>query len=167
MDICLIAALSDNQVIGVNNQLPWHLPSDLANFKALTLNKPVVMGRKTYESIGRLLPHRRNIILSHQSNYQVAGAEVVASLEDGLKLLGDEEQVMVIGGEAIYRLAMPYANRLYLTRVNCTLKGDCFFPEINRSDWSQVVCQSHPADETHQYSYDFLVFDRVAGTLKR
>lgn len=154
MKVSLIAALSKNLVIGNEGKIPWHLPEDLKRFRAITLGKPVIMGRKTYESIGRLLPGRPNIILTRTPDYRVEGAYVVASLEEGLKIAENlsAEEVFVIGGGEIYRLAMPIADRLYLTYVNQTYEGDSTFPEWNPTDF-QIEAQEDHADAAIPFKY--------------
>lgn len=157
--ISLIAAMSKNRVIGVDNQLPWHLPADLKHFKALTLNKPIIMGRKTYESIGRPLPKRRNIIISRQAGYIVENCDVYSTLEAAFAATHDAEETMVIGGANVYQQALPLADRIYLTIVDTTLEGDAYFPE-----WSDAweVCDdvAHQRDDNNPFNYRFLTLCR-------
>ncbi|MBX6393717.1 MAG: dihydrofolate reductase, partial [Burkholderiales bacterium] len=129
--ISLLVAVSDNGLIGRDNQLPWHLPADLKRFKRLSLGKPVLMGRKTWESLGRPLPERRNIVITRNRDYRAPGAEVTGSLEEAIRLAGDAEEIMVIGGAEIFRLALPLADRMYYTHVHTVMDGDTFFPPVD------------------------------------
>ncbi|MBO9638493.1 MAG: dihydrofolate reductase [Siphonobacter aquaeclarae] len=151
----LIVAAAENGAIGKDNQLLWHLPDDLRLFKRLTTGHAIVMGRKTYESIGRPLPNRESVILTRQTGYEVPGATVVATLEEAL---AGREDVLVIGGAEIYRLALPVADRIYLTEVHTRIDGDAFFE--TPAGWKEVSREHHPADEKHVYSFDFVVLDR-------
>ena len=164
MRIALIAAVAANGVIGHDNQLPWHLPEDLKAFKRITLGKPLIMGRKTYESIGRPLPGRTNIILSRQSDWAPEGVRVAADLEQAFaiarQVLGDKDEVMVIGGEQIYRLALPFADRLYLTLVDCEVMGDTRFPDIDPALWREVS-RKPGRSETESITFSFVIWDRV------
>lgn len=156
--ISLIVAHDQQLVIGYNNQMPWHLPGDLRYFKEQTMGKPVVMGRKTFESIGRPLPGRRNIVITRNSSYSVEGIETVHSLEEALSLVGDVPEVMIIGGEEIFRLAMPLANRLYITQINHTFVGDTYFPAYEH-DFYEVSTQPKVlADEG--FTFQYIVFER-------
>jgi len=159
--VSLVVAMSRNRVIGRDNDLPWRLPNDLLHFKALTLGKPIVMGRKTFQSIGRPLPQRTNIVLTRDPAYQAPGCTVCASLEDALRLVSQEPEVMIIGGAAIYRLALPRADRIYLTEVHADLDGETRFPELDLSEWTQVGREDHRADKRHAFDYSFLTLDRV------
>lgn len=165
MILSLIVAASENNVIGVGNALPWKLPDDLKHFKELTIGHPIIMGRKTYESIGRLLPDRVNIIITRNKDFAVEGAVVVDSIDQAIeeaKKTGVEE-IFIIGGAEIYKQTMDSANRIYLTRVNTRLKGDAFFPEIDDEKWKEVPGsrQMHPKDDTHEHSFVFITFERV------
>ncbi len=150
--IALIAALSENGVIGADNRLPWRLPADLKHFKQVTMGKPLVMGRKTFDSIGRPLPGRRNIVVSRQREWRAKGVDVCANLDDAIVLAqnaaarDDVDEIMVIGGEQIYRLALPRAQRLYLTRVACQVEGDAYFPDIDGKSWRETFIKSCPAE---------------------
>lgn len=154
LPLCLIAALADNRVIGRDNQLPWHLPADLKHFKALTLGKPIIMGRKTWDSLGRPLPGRLNLVVSRQSGLQLEGAEVFASLEQAIERAAewaDEQgvaELMLIGGAQLYEQALGLAQRLYLTRVALSPPGDAWFPAVDQSVWSLLSSDSHPAHES-------------------
>ena len=143
MKLALIVAAAANGVIGRNNQLPWHLPEDLQYFKARTLGKPIIMGRKTYESIGRPLPGRPNIVVTRNSQWQAPGVHAVGGLKEALELAatlvaGADAEVMVIGGAELYKLALPMADRIYLTRLGVEVEGDAFFPELSPAQWQLV-----------------------------
>ena len=159
--IVLIAAVAKNNVIGVGGRLPWHLPADLAHFQALTLGKPVIMGRKTFESLPRRpLPDRLNIVLARDQNYPVpAGCTVFTSLKEAIKHT-DAKQIFIIGGASVYAQALPFAERIYLTRVDCEPKGDVFFPILNPAEWEEVEREDHAADEKNPYNYSFLTLKR-------
>jgi len=162
--IALVAAVADNGVIGRNNALPWHLPADLKHFKRLTLGKPVLMGRKTWESIGRPLPGRTNIVISRTPDYEAEGARVVDSLDaavslaEGIALIDGVDELMVIGGAEIYRQALPRAQRLYLTEVHGEVTGDAFFPSWDRDAWRELERESHPAPEHSGLPFSFVSY---------
>lgn len=166
MLISLIAALSNNHAIGFQNDLPWHLRADLNRFKTLTLGKPVVMGRKTYESIGKPLPDRRNIVISSQSMLQndhhyTADCEVYASLQEALSVVENHDETMIIGGGQLFSTALPEADRLYLTLIHGKFEGDVFFPDWNRYKWRETKRESHQADQKNKYAYDFVDLERA------
>lgn len=164
MKLSLIAAMDVNRVIGVDNTLPWHLPADLKHFKSVTMGKPILMGRKTYESIGKPLPGRENIVLSRQSDFLAQGCKVVQSLEAALAYADNElhaDELMVIGGAQLYEAMLAVADRLYLTEVDTSVKGDAYFPEINRCEWTETDWQEHTADEKNAYNYNFLTLERI------
>jgi dihydrofolate reductase len=155
--ISLIAALDAEFAIGKSNALPWHLPTDLQRFKALTLNKPIVMGRKTAESLGRALPKRRNIVLSRSGSVPFVGMEIASSLNAVLDLCRDEAELCIIGGGEIYRLALPFATHLYLTHVDTTVENaDAFFPSFDLKQWQVTPIQKHAADEKHAFAFEFV-----------
>ena len=135
MIISMIAAMANNRVIGLDNKMPWHLPAELQLFKRATLGKPIVMGRNTFESIGRPLPGRLNIVLSRQAEYQPAGVTVVATLDDAIVAAGDVEELMIIGGATIYKQCLAAADRLYLTHIDLTTTGDTWFPDYEQYSW--------------------------------
>ena len=157
MKISMIAAMAHDRVIGKDNQMPWHLPADLTHFKRVTLGKPVLMGRKTFESIGRPLPGRRNLVISRNPDYQAEGIEVVGSVEAALALLAGSsvEELMVIGGGHLYAEMLPSADCLYLTRIDLAVEGDTRFPAFDDGQWQRVDCESHPADEKNPHPYSF------------
>ncbi|MGD9636913.1 MAG: dihydrofolate reductase [Pirellulales bacterium] len=164
MRISLIAAMAENGVIGRGGQLPWRLKADLARFKQLTLGHTLIMGRKTWESIGRPLAGRRMIVVTRQSGYSAQGAEVTNSLEaalEGARSAGEEE-AFVIGGAEIYRQALPLADRLYMTLVLAEVEGDTKFPEIDWDLWARIDSKSHDADAENEYPMFFYTFERCA-----
>jgi dihydrofolate reductase len=160
MSISLIVAASTNNVIGSDGELPWHLPDDLRNFKRLTTGKPIVMGRKTHESIGRPLPDRRNVVISRDLGYEAAGCDVVASPAAAMALLNDAEEVMIIGGGQIYAAFLPLADRIHFTRVHTEADGDVTFPDLDENEWALHSSVAHDADATHRYAFDVLCFER-------
>lgn len=160
MTISLIVAAANNDVIGSAGDLPWHLPDDLRNFKRLTTGKPIVMGRKTHESIGRPLPDRRNIVLTRDAAYEAPGCEVVASVEEALEGVADDDEVMIIGGGEIYAAFLPMADRIYLTRVHADVDGDTRFVPLDESAWRLIKTESHAADPDHDYAFDTKLFER-------
>ena len=161
MIISLIAALATDRVIGVENAMPWHLPGDLAWFKRNTLNKPVIMGRKTFESIGRPLPGRLNIVISSKPG-EHEGVTWVTSVDAALAAAGDVEEVMVMGGGRVYEQLLPKANRLYLTHIDAEVEGDTHFPDYKPDDWESTFSEFHDADEQNSHGYCFEILDRRA-----
>jgi dihydrofolate reductase len=162
MHISIIAAMAENGVIGREGRLPWHLADDLKRFKRLTMGHTLVMGRKTWESIGRPLPGRRMVVISRQPDYRPSGVAVAASLDDALaiaKAAGDEE-AFIIGGAEIYRLALPRADRLYMTLVLADVEGDTHFPAVEWDHWRRLESESHEADSENDYAHVFHVFER-------
>ena len=162
--ISLIVAISQNRVIGRENKLPWHLPDDLKYFRRITKGNPVIMGRKTYESIGRPLPQRQNIVVSRDPSYVAEGCEVVNSLEQALKAADTEKETFIIGGAELYRQSLEFVNRIYLTEVHASVEGDSFFPELDK-EWQEVSRQAHPADSEHKFAFDWVVLERVSNNL--
>lgn len=158
--ISLVVAISQNRAIGKDNQLLWHLPEDLKHFKRITSGHSVIMGRKTYESIGKPLPNRRNIIVSRQSDYQVVGTETASSLAHAFKLCENEKEVFIIGGAEIYKQSLPYADKIYLTLVEAEMDADTFFPSLNDQEWQQTVLDSFEQDDRHPYAFRFLLLER-------
>ena len=158
--ISIIVAVSANNVIGNEGDLPWRLPDDLRRFKAVTMGKPIIMGRKTCESIGKPLPGRQNIVITGQAGFDAPGCDVVGSKEAALAAAGDAAEVMVIGGSQVYALFLPDAGRLYLTRVHAELEGDVHFPDVASDDWRLVAAETHGADERNEYDYSFRTYER-------
>ena len=159
--LSLVAAVDRNLAIGRDNQLPWHLPDDLKRFKALTLDKPVLMGRKTAESLGRALPRRANLVLTRSGRVPFDGMQAVASLDEAIGHAGDSE-LMVIGGGEIYALTLPLAGRMYLTYVDTTVVGaGAFFPRFDRQEWQVTGRIEHGADEKHAHAFEFVDYQRV------
>lgn len=162
MTLSIIVAVSKNHAIGKDNQLPWHLPADLQYFKRVTMGKPIIMGRKTYESIGRPLPGRLNIVVSRQLSWSATGVEVVSSLAAAVALAEQHEaaEVMLIGGAQMYKAGLELADTLYLTKVDVEVDGDAFFPPIDNQSWVEVSRSAHPADEKNAFACDFIVYRR-------
>lgn len=161
--LAIIVAVAENGVIGSGNQLPWRLPDDLKRFKALSLGKPIVMGRKTYDSIGRPLPGRLNIIVSRRSDLRIEGCTIVSSLADAIAAAGNVEEIVIVGGADIYRQVLPQVQTIHLTRVHATVPGDVYFPELAPDEWHEVATEYHPADERHAHAFTFQTLQRVAS----
>lgn len=159
----IIAAYESNRGIGYEDDMPWgrDLPADLRHFKELTSGHTIVMGRKTYDSIGRPLPNRRNVVLTSQEDLDIEGCEVVNSLDEALDISADEEEIFIIGGASLYRVAMPEADRLFITEVTAYLPADTYFPEINPDQWSEISREHHQADENNKYNYTFVEYERI------
>ena len=160
MILSIIVAMAENRVIGRDNGLIWRLSADLKRFKALTTGHTVVMGRKTFESMGRALPNRRNIVITRDPGYRAEGCEVVNSVEEALLLVATEEEVFIIGGGMIYRELWDRADRLYLTVVHAEVEGDTFLPEVSPERWQEVRRECFPGDEKNEFSYSFVDFLR-------
>jgi len=153
--------MGENRAIGLKGKIPWYLPADFKRFKEVTLGHPVVMGNKTFESIGKPLPGRTNIVLAKDPDYAAEGCMVVHSLDDAFAVAGKEDkEVFVIGGESVYALAMPVADVIYLTKVQGTFEGDVFFPVVDESEWKLVSSEPHMKDEKNAYDYEFCVYER-------
>src|SRR6266404_2520787 len=150
----IIVAASENDVIGKGGKLPWRLSADLAKFKKLTMGHPIIMGRKTFESIGRPLPGRRNIIITHNRDFFAEGCDITNSLDLALKIVSDQPEVFIIGGSSIYEQALPKADKIYLTRVKATIEGDKFF-KFDDTQWKKTYSEVHPKDEKNQYTFEF------------
>lgn len=157
--ITLIAALARNGVIGQNNQIPWKIPGELAYFKRVTMGHAILMGRKTWESIGRPLPGRRNIIITRNRNYAAPGTEVAATLGDALEMVSEPE-AFVIGGAQIYAEAFPRAHRLLLTEIDAEFDGDTFFPAFDRNKWRETRREQHPPTDERAFGYSFVTYER-------
>jgi dihydrofolate reductase len=158
--VTLIVAVADTGVIGRDNSLPWHLPEDLKRFKRLTMGKPIVMGRKTYESIGKPLPGRSNIVLTRDANYRRDGVIVVQDVDAAMRAAGEAPEIMVIGGADLFRLFLPRAGRVHLTRVHGDIPGDVMWPELDKREWSAVERETHAADERHAWPMTFEVWEK-------
>ena len=156
--ISLVAAMAKNRVIGKDNQMPWHLPADLKHFKEVTLSKPIIMGRKTYESIGRPLPGRRNIVISRNEDYQLEGCDTVTSIDAALELVSNEDEIMVIGGGFLYAQMIERAQKLYLTYIDLEVEGDTQFPEFEHLKLREVSRKQYQADEKNKYNLEFIDF---------
>lgn len=153
--------MSENRVIGQDNRLAWHLSNDLKRFKAITMDKPIVMGRKTYESIGRPLPGRQNIILTTQRDLVIPGCDVMHSVDEILEKTQEASELMITGGGEIYRLFLPFVTRMYITFVKTSLSNGTTFPDLDYSQWKEIFREEHQKDEKHDYDYSFVTFDRV------
>jgi dihydrofolate reductase len=158
--LSIIVAMAKNRVIGVNNTLPWHLPADLKHFKALTMGHHIIMGRKTYESIGKPLPGRTSVVVTRNADYAPPGVVVVNSLEAAIPACGDDGEIFVIGGAELYRQAINLADRIYLTEIDADISGDAHFTELDRKLWQETGRVSHAPDEKNLYSYHFVIYDR-------
>jgi len=162
-----MVAMAENGVIGVNNKLPWRLPNDLRYFKAVTMGKPVIMGRKTHQSIGRPLPGRTNIVISRDGKAEYEGCSTVTSLQeaielaDNIALIDGASEAIAIGGAQIYALALPLAERIYLTQVHARINGDTYFPQLDMDEWQQVGREDFSAEDDNPYDYSFVVLDRI------
>jgi dihydrofolate reductase len=168
MILALVAAVAENRVIGRAGGLPWHIPGDLKLFKKTTMGKPIIMGRKTWESLGRALPGRTNIVITRKPTYQASGAEVTGSLDQAVAVarLSGADEIMVIGGAEIYRQALPKADRLYLTEIALSPEGDAYFPNFDKTGWPETSRQFFPA-EGNLPAYALVVYDRAGYTNER
>lgn len=160
MKITLVAAMAQGRVIGKDNQMPWHMPADLRHFKALTLHKPVIMGRHTFESLGKPLPQRRNIVLTRDQQAHLVGCEIARDLPTALAMTADAEDIIIMGGAQLYSAALPVATHMHLTFIDAAIAGDTYFPEWNPAEWHEVDRQAHPADDKNPYPYTFVSFQR-------
>ena len=160
MTVSIIVAIGENNAIGKDNQLLWHLPADLRHFKNKTSGHTIIMGRKTFDSVGKPLPNRRNIVVTRQ-DIKIEGCEVVKSIDDALDLCRDEEEVFIGGGAEIYKLAMPKTDRIYLTIVHQEFDADTFFPKIDFSEWLETSHEDHEADQKNKIPYSFLTLEKA------
>ena len=158
--LSLIVAMDENRLIGRNNDLPWRLPADLAFFKRTTMGKPIIMGSKTFVSIGRPLPGRRNIVISRDPGFKAEGCDLVDGVQPALALCSDVEEAMLIGGASLYQQTLPLATQLYVTRIHHSFEGDTWFPAIDTSVWQQSTREDHDADLDNPYAYSFIKFIR-------
>ena len=167
MKISLIVAMASNRVIGLNNKMPWHLSADLKKFKQITMGSPILMGRKTYESIGRPLPGRTNIIISRNTIYQPAGCLVFNTIETALEAACKQTpELCIIGGSELYKALLPLADKLYLTLINQAVEGDTYFPEIDWNDWTEITREDINADTTTPFSYSFLTLEKAIQAIQ-
>ncbi len=162
MKISVIAAMSENRVIGRDGALPWHLPTDLARFKSITTGHTVIMGRKTFESVGQPLPNRRTIVITRNNDYQCAGVFIAHSLDEALDHAAREDEIFILGGEAVYQMALSRADCLYLTIIHATIEGDTYFPTFDFDDWKLVEDERHEADDRHAYAFSFRRYERTS-----
>ena len=158
--ISIISAMARNRVIGHENRLPWHLPADLQRFKAITMGKPMVMGRKTWESLPGLLPGRPHIVVSRNRDYRAEGARVVHSLEEAIDAAGRVEELMIVGGANLYTQALSHARRMYLTLIDAEVEGDTWFPAFDTDEWQEAAREVHRADEHNPYDYQFITLEK-------
>ena len=162
----MIVAMAENRVIGINNQLPWYLPNDLKYFKQVTMGKPILMGRKTFESIKKPLPGRTNIVITRNQDWSAEGVKVVHSLQQAFEMgesiceIDGQEEVMIIGGDQIYQSSLPDVDRVYLTKVHAEVAGDAYFPEVDWSQWREIGREDFKAEGPNPYDYSFIVLDR-------
>ena len=159
--ISIIVAASENNSIGKNNKMPWHLPNDFKYFKKQTIGHSILMGRKTFESIGKALPERRNIVITKNASFSAEDVDVANSIQEALLYCRDEKEVFVIGGANIIAQVLPFASKVLLTRVHTVIDGDAFIPELNTAEWKLVSSESHEADEKHNFAYTFEVYERI------
>jgi dihydrofolate reductase len=167
MRLSLVVAMARNRVIGRDDALPWRLPADLAHFKKVTMGHPVVMGRRTYESIGKPLPGRLNLVVSRNRDYRAPGCTVVPSLDAAWRAAGDAQEVCVIGGTSLFREALPVADVIHLTQVEAEVAGDTYFPEFDRGEWTETEIARHEVDERHAYPLRILRLDRKRADAAR
>ena len=162
MRISMIVAAAENNVIGIDNKLPWHLPADMQFFKRTTNGHPIIMGRKSYEALGKPLPNRTNIVITRQTDYKPEGTIVVSSPEEALETAVEynKEEIFIIGGGNIYQTMLSLANRVYLTRIHTEVEGDAYFPELPAYEWELTQAERHEADEKHKYAFTFQTWDR-------
>ena len=162
--ISIIVAMDTNNLIGKNNQIPWKIPGELKNFRDTTMGNPIVMGRKTHESIGRVLDGRLNIVLSRDQNYQSNGVKVFSNLENILQYLEGEKEIFIIGGSQIYELALPFANKMYITRINSAFEGDAWFPSFDINNWRKIKSEKIRESKT-RIDYENIIYERVNESL--
>ncbi|WP_453995627.1 dihydrofolate reductase [Bacillus nitroreducens] len=160
--ISLLVAMDKNRLIGKDNDLPWRLPADLAYFKRVTMGHPIIMGRKTYDSIGRPLPGRENIIVTRDTSYKMEGCKVIHSIDEILKLNEEHDQeLFVIGGAEIFKEILPYSDRLYITEIDEEFEGDTYFPAFDKSEWKVISEEKGVKDEKNPYDYTFMVYEKM------
>ena len=159
--ISIIAAMARNRVIGKENKLPWRLPADLQHFKRLTMGKPMIMGRKTWESLPGLLPGRPHIVVSRNRDHQAPGASLVHSLEEAIRQAGDAPEIMIVGGANLYVQALSLAQRIYLTEIDLDVEGDAWFPEFDAAQWQETAREEHKADRMNPVDYRFITLEKI------
>jgi len=160
MIVSIIVAMDEQGVIGAKNDLPWHLSDDLKHFKKITMGNPIVMGRKTHESIGRRLPGRENIVMTRDETYSAEGCTVLNSVDDVLNHCAHVDEVMITGGTELYKAFFEKANRIYLTEVHTKVNGDTFFPEFNRDEWNEISRENHSKDEKNDFDFSWVLLER-------
>lgn len=160
MIISIIVAIGNNRVVGINNALPWNLPADMEHFRKVTMGKPVIMGQKTFESIGKPLSNRTNIVLTRDNNFQPQGCIITHSIDEALNAANEFEEVIIIGGVSIYAQFLPLADRMYLTLIHEDFAGDAYFPEFDYNDWNELERIDHEPDNNNPYKYSFIVLER-------
>ena len=164
MNLSIIAAFSENRVIGLNNQMPWSLPEDLKRFRQLTWGKPIIMGRKTFDSIGRPLAGRTNVVITRQKNLQIKSCSLYSNLAVAIKeQCENNQELMIVGGAELYDQCLPLANKLYLTLIHANFHGDTFFPEFNENDWREVERQEGPANTGRNFDHHYVVLERIVS----
>lgn len=161
MNLSIIVAFDRNRLIGKNNLLPWHLPADLKHFRTLTMGHHMIMGRRTFESIGKPLPGRVSVVITRQKGLEIPGCIVVNNFDEAIKSCGTQEEVFIIGGAEIFKCTMPVASKLYVTQIDHAFEGDTWFPEISSSEWRQISAEFHPADEKNPWPYSFITYTRI------
>ncbi|MCK0471889.1 DfrD/DfrG/DfrK family trimethoprim-resistant dihydrofolate reductase [Halalkalibacter sp. APA_J-10(15)] len=160
MKVSLIVAMDKNRVIGKENDIPWRIPKDWEFVKNTTIGQPIILGRKNLESIGRALPQRRNIVLTRDKYYNFEGCEIVHSVEDVFKICNNEKEIFIFGGEQIYKMFLPYVEKMYITKIHHEFEGDTFFPELNFNEWDEASVKKGIKDEKNPYNYYFHVYER-------
>tara|TARA_B110001469_G_C9528135_1_gene262661 strand:+ start:239 stop:727 length:489 start_codon:yes stop_codon:yes gene_type:complete len=160
MKLAIIVATDEQGLIGKDNDLPWKLSADLQYFRKVTMGKPIIMGRRTHESIGRPLPGRKNIIITSYKAYQAEGCTVTNSMSQAIEACENAQEVMIMGGASLYQQWLPTADKIYLTQVHALLDGDTWFPDWNKEQWDEVSKEAYPADEKNEYPYSFIVYER-------
>jgi len=160
MRLSIIVAMDDNHLIGKDNGLPWHLPADLAFFKKVTTGHSIVMGRKTYDSIGRPLPNRRNLVITRNTDVSIDGCEVFNSIDSALQSAKEEDEVLVIGGANLCKQVLGQVDRLYITHIEGVFEGDTYFPDYDEGNWQEISCESHTPDEKNPHHYHFKILER-------
>lgn len=160
MILSMIVAASENNAIGHNNELLWHLPKDLKYFKDVTSGHCIIMGRRTFESIGKPLPNRRNIVITRREDLEIDGVEIANDIEAAIDMVGEDQEPFVVGGGQVYEQAMDYVDRVYMTRVHAHVNGDTHFPELDPNEWQRVLHESHKKDAKHAYDFSFEVWER-------